>query len=110
MLLLFWPIISALFQFISALFAILCFVVIGRVSLWWMMTTAPVVVYRTGFNVFSGLYWRDSKGWHGIGTPGFLTSLAIQIVVVTICWWWIRNLRRRALRQSIAHMRSNRIG
>ena len=107
--LLFWPIVFLIPQFISTLFASLSLLVIGRVSFWWMVATAPLVVYRAGFSFFAALLWDEVDARIGIESPGFLVLLAIDIVVVTICWWWVRNLRRRALWHSTAPIRSNSI-
>ena len=94
-------------NFISTLLALMSFLIIGRVSLWWMVATAPFVVYRAGFSFVSGTYWNDVRMMAPIGSPRFLTLLAIQIAVVAVCWWWVRKLRRPALWHPAATVRSN---
>jgi hypothetical protein len=91
----------------SAVFAVLSFVIFGRVSLWWMVATAPLATYRAGFSFFAEQYWQEVN--IPVLSPRFFTLLAIQTLVVVVCWWWIRNVRRPALWEFTDHVRSNSV-
>ncbi len=95
---------------VATLFATLSFVVIGRVPLWLMAGTVPLVVHRAGFSFFSGFVWGDVNIPVPVTSLRFFALLAIWMPVVVVCCWWIRNLRRPAIWEFAAPARSNSIG
>jgi hypothetical protein len=82
-----------LHQGVSAIFAIVSFVVAGRVVLWWMVVTAPLEIYLSGFSLSADFYLDRVPVTALIVWPIFFLLLGTQLIVLTSCWLLTRHVR-----------------